>query len=488
MLERILIYTNLILILFLPFLLNKKQNTLINIILSFLTSLYFVSECISLVYIAKLIGRQSLYFIFNLHIFHFIKSTAIMMIYFFILLFFILWFALFKLLGFFKIKKYNKQLILFVLLIFCLPYGCIYNIVSIPFEYAITYIPYKNATYKDIFKKVHNVDYIDKNNIKILNNDDNHKNLVIIYLESYEQAFIEEEHFLQYTQNLNKLAKTNEYYKNIEQLDEAFGTVPAIFTTQCGIEYNYISILNSPYLKINTQTQLACLGDILQKAGYNQMFIGGANKILFNKGNFLLSHGYNTVYDDQSLISEYKDLATKLNDWGVADIDVFNIAKDKYIELSKQNKPFNLTLLTTSTHNPFGIHDRRCKNSTDNILLNAVECTNSIVHDFIQFLQKQDNYKNTVILILPDHLQYNANSLSKYLKNSNRKLFTIFIDGSQQIYDNTIDYTNLSEIILNKINVKSNAVFFKNKGTKKEVVNFIDKIHANLLKIKDIFI
>ena len=410
MLERILIYTNLILILFLPFLLNKKQNKSINITLSFFTSLCFVGECISLFYVFSLIGRQSLYFIFNLHIFHFIKSTTILIIYIFILLFFILWFVLFKLLTFFKIKKYNKQLILLVLFIFCLPYGCIYNIVSIPFEYIMTYFPYRNTTYNDIFKKVHSIDYADKNNIKILNNNSNHKNLVIIYLESYEQAFIEEKYFSQYTQNIVNLAKENEYYKNIKQLDGSFGTVAGMFTTQCGIEYNYINIVNDPYSKINTQSQLTCLSDILQKAGYNQIFIGGANKILFNKGNFLLSHGYNTVYDDKLLISEYKDLATQLNDWGVADIDVFNIAKDKYIELSKQNKPFNLTLLTTSTHNPFGIHDKRCKNSTDHILLNAVECTNYLIYDFVQFLQKQDNYKNTVILILPDHLQYNANS------------------------------------------------------------------------------
>lgn len=426
------------------------------------------------------IKEQAIYFIANLQIFHMTLSEKVLSVYAGLYLFIVLFYIFSVILTKYRIEKFRKYVLWCIVLIMFSPIGFLYHILyALTVDYAYDYLKYKNYSYQQIFKIVKNTNYVERENVKILNPEEKHKNLVLIFLESYERNLLTNKEVSKYTVHINNLSKEGEFYTKLPQLEGSLGTFNGIFTVLCGSRnYNY-SLFKNPYKKISQNHHFSCVPDILHKANYKQIFIGGANKLLFNKSNLILSHNYDIMEDRESLIKQYPDLKDKLNEWGVADIDVFNIAKEKYVELSKNNVPFNLTILTTATHNVNGVPDKRCKNSSkDNDLLNAVECTDNNVNDFIDFLKTQPNYKDTIIIILPDHVQYNVNGLNDIIKDETTDLFTIVLNTNViKKFTNTIDYTDLAEIILNRLNVKSNANFLNNPKDTRLIKNFIHKVH-----------
>lgn len=455
---------------------KKYKNFIIALILTFL----IVIESFAYLYKRTPVDDDFLFFIFNIKIFHLLLEVKALIIYlgiyFTIIVLFILYFILRK----FQIKKYKKISLSILLCILFIPYyGFFYKILHIfLIDYAKNYLLYYNKSYQEIYNIAKNTDYIDIDNLKILNLNEKHKNLILIYLESYDKSYLTNKKIKPYTKYIQDLSKEGEFYNNVEQLDGAMGTTAAIFSSQCGSEYLAYFIFSNPYSKINKNQKLVCLPDILNKAGYNQIFIGGTDKKLFNKGNFLLSHNYDVIEDKDSLISQYPNTKNYLNEWGVADKEIFKIAEDKYIKLSNENKPFNITILTTATHNIEGVYDSRCKNSTDNNLLNAIECTNDLLKDFIDFLKNQPNYENTLIVIMPDHIQYEINKLDNIITSSEKQPYLILLNSNnpKTIIGKNINHADYAEIILKNLNIKSNATFL-NKQENIITKNFIHKIH-----------
>ncbi len=451
-----------------------------NIIISILITAFIVLEMLSFMYLGYEIKEEFMFFLANIQIFHLTLVTKLFIIYYTILISIFIFVLLYYILRKFQIQKYKKLCIILSLSLLVSPIGFIYKIFYVfTISYARDYLLYRDASYQNIFKEIKAKDYITKNELKILNPKDKYKNIVWIYLESYEQSYLTNEKIKEYTKDISRLSKQGEFYKNIDQINGTMGTMAGIFSSQCGTKYLSFFLIDNPYSKENKNGKLVCIPDVLKKAGYQQVFLGGADKYLFNKGNYLFSHGYDVVEDMESLTSKYPKLNEQLLNWGVGDYDIFNIAKKEYKKLSKSKKPFNLTILTTSTHTPNGVYDKRCKNSTKNGLLNGIECTNNLLKDFIDFLKKQPNYRDTLVVIMPDHRQYDINNLNRIIGFDEKLLYIIMLNsGNVTTYDKTIYYTDLPEIILQRLNIKSNATFF---GTQHDIPskNFVYKIHLD---------
>lgn len=455
---------------------KKYKNIIIALLLTFL----IVVESFAYLYKRTPVDDDFLFFIFNIRIFYLLTELKILLVYVGIYYCIIVFFTTYFILKKFQIKKYKKIFLSILLCVLLFPScGFFYKILHIfLIDYAKNYLSYYNKSYQEIYYIAKNTNYIDIDNLKILNQNEKHKNLVLIYLESYDKSYLTNEKMKPYTKYIQELSREGEFYNNVEQLDGATSTTAAIISSQCGAEFSSYFMFYNPYNKINKNQRLVCLPDILNKVGYNQIFIGGANKKLFNKGNYLLSHNYDIVEDKDSLVLQYPNAEQYLTDWGVADKEIFEIAQDKYIQLSNTNKPFNMTILTTATHNIDGLYDSRCKNSTDNTLLNAVECTNDLLKDFINFLKNQPNYKDTLIVIMPDHIQYEMNILDDIISSNEKQPYLILLNSNhpKTIINKNINHTDYVEIILKNLNIKSNATFL-NKQKSIITKNFIHKIH-----------
>ena len=383
-----------------------------------------------------------------------------------------------------KIKITNNKIRLPIIICCCLflltPYSLVNRFSKV--LYKIIYNPSYTKSHQEIFKEITNQDFTDKENLIVENG--NNKNLVIIFMESFEQNFLNEKYFPNVAPKLRAMTKEGELYSDIKQIEGSSWTMAGIHTVLCGTPSIY-SVRRNKLFKTVTISNLVCLSDVLNKAGYYQFYIGGEFKTFAGKSFFLQLHGYDKVYGDKEIFSEIKVKDEDKWGWGAKDKEVFEVAKMKYKELSKNNKPFNLTISTIAPHAPAGIYDARCKNENDNSTLNAIQCDDDLLNDFINFLKTQDNYKDTIIMILPDHLLMASNASDMLNNIGDRKLYSLFLNtGINQTFSDKILYTDLVSLILNKLDIKHNAKFllqnYNNLSTE-ERVNFINN---NIEKIR----
>lgn len=92
------------------------------------------------------------------------------------------------------------------------------------------------------------------------------------------------------------------------------------------------------------------IGDILNAEGYNQEFMIGSDGKFAGRSSYFIGHGDYNIFDyytviDKGLIDEdYFDW------WGFEDAKLFKYARNEILKLSKEDKPFNFTMLTVDTH------------------------------------------------------------------------------------------------------------------------------------------
>ncbi|MDR1494766.1 MAG: hypothetical protein LBI29_01875, partial [Rickettsiales bacterium] len=130
--------------------------------------------------------------------------------------------------------------------------------------------------------------------------------------------------------------------------------------------------------------------------------------------------------------------------------------------------------------------DERCENSTGNRMLDAVKCTDNLLADFIDFIREEPNSKDTIILILPDHLMMSffSNSALSIEENS-RKLYAILLNsGLKQRESNSIIYSDIAPLVLKRLGIEHNAVFLLENHDNRTMEERLEHLSKNLEKIR----
>ena len=238
------------------------------------------------------------------------------------------------------------------------------------------------------------------------------RNLIYIFLESMETTYYSKEDGGLSENDLipeiSKLTKENLNFSNTNQLGGAYTltgttwTVGAMSAQTAGvplklsIEYNSMSeysiFLGGAY----------SIGEILQENGYHNFLLLGSDAVFGGRKNLFEQHGNYEIWDVESAMSENK-ISEKIW-WGYNDKQLFEFAKEKILNLSKQQEPFNFTMLTADTHFPDGYKCLDCKEKWDEQYKNVISCSSEKVGEFIEWIKKQDFYENTTIVISGDHL------------------------------------------------------------------------------------
>lgn len=140
-----------------------------------------------------------------------------------------------------------------------------------------------------------------------------------------------------------------------------------------------------------------------------------------NHGNYKI-YDYYSAMDDGIIDKDYFVF------WGMEDEKLFTYAKKELKKISKNNEPFNFTLLTVDTHFMDGYTSDFCKEVSDNIYLNSVACSSYQVNEFVKWLKKQSFYDNTTIVIAGDHLSMNNYSFDN-ISDIDRTVYNTFINS-----------------------------------------------------------
>ena len=99
------------------------------------------------------------------------------------------------------------------------------------------------------------------------------------------------------------------------------------------------------------------------------------------------------------------------------------------LDISSDDEPFNLTMLTADTHFTDGYLDESCDSVfDDNKYADSFYCSDRMVYEFIEWIKEQDFYENTTIIIVGDHLTM-QDGFYEVEDEDSRRVYNVFINA-----------------------------------------------------------
>ena len=293
------------------------------------------------------------------------------------------------------------------------------------------------------------------------------KNLILIYLESFNLGLTEYDKYPGLTPNLEYLK--NRYGYSDYFFTSGYVTIEGIVDSQCGIIVPMKRGSDSFMQEKGRFRMLPCLADVLNRAGYHQVYLGGAEMEFASKGDFLLSHGYDEVkgwrYWQSNGYQNKKDV------WGLPDDILFNNAIELIKDLRKTKQiPFNLTLLTLGTHLPGFTYDscEPYRLAPDEKFLNAIHCTDHIIGQFFHTLEKENLLSDTVVVVTADHGIFPTPKMRELFGDvvEDKRLVSIIInDGIGTPFTRPMASYDLAPTLLDLLEIDHNAHFLLGKSS-----------------------
>ena len=265
---------------------------------------------------------------------------------------------------------------------------------------------------------------------------DKKRNLIYIYLESMETSYADTKLPSisdNYIKELNALADENLNFSNTDGFGGALSVVGTTWTAASMVAQttgvNLKVPLNQNYRGQDYMPGIITLGDILKDAGYNQTLLLGSDASFANRDTYFKNHGDYRILDINSLKADGKLSEQYRVWWGFEDIKLFEFAKTELLELAKKDEPFNFTMLTADTHFPDGYVCPKCQNLYDNQYANVISCSSREVSEFVKWIQNQDFYENTTIVLCGDHLTMDPNFFKDLQLDYTRTIYNCFINS-----------------------------------------------------------
>ncbi len=280
-------------------------------------------------------------------------------------------------------------------------------------------------------------EYVDPSQVKF-EFPEKKRNLIYIFLESVETSDYSKElgGALDYNciPELYELAEENVTFnknKGYEVAPGASWTVASMIAQSSGIPLN-IPIGENDFVTSNKFLPGAySLGEVLEKAGYNNELILGSDAVFSGRKYYYEMHGNYTIHD-YNYFCETERFDSDLTEWwGMIDRYLWELAKEDVLELAEKDEPFNLTLLTVDTHHQDGVVCLDCKDEFPDQLGNVYACSSRKVADFVDWCKQQDFYENTTIVIVGDHCSMSTH-FSEVIGNFDRKAYYTIINPAKE--------------------------------------------------------
>lgn len=267
------------------------------------------------------------------------------------------------------------------------------------------------------------------------------RNLIYIFLESMETTYADTENGGAFEENvipeLTEIAQENEDFSGeVEKLNGAYASTGATWTMGAMFAHTSGLPLNVSIDENNMDTQehffpgIITLGDILSEEGYSQTLLIGSDATFGGRRLYFTDHGNYDVIDYQYAVENGMIPQDHYVWWGYEDYYLFDFAKEKLEELSDQGNPFNLTMLTVDTHFEDGYLCDKCKDTYGaDQYSNVMACSSRQLGEFIQWIQKQDFYENTTIVLVGDHLTMDVDYCEDISEEYERKTYVSYINA-----------------------------------------------------------
>ncbi len=289
--------------------------------------------------------------------------------------------------------------------------------------------------------------YVDPADVEIIFPEQK-RNLVYIFLESMEITYADRENGGAFDANvipeLTKLAEENEDFSGeSKELNGGYSTtgstwtVGAMFAHTAGLPLNIPINANDMDTQDSFFPEILTLGDILAEEGYSQTLMVGSDARFGGRALYFTDHGDYDLLDHPYFLEQKMLPEGYAVWWGFEDQKLLEFAKEKLLELAKQDTPFNFTLLTADTHFEDGYVCQLCGEEYEDQYSNVMLCSSRQIDKFVKWIQRQDFYENTTIILVGDHPTMDSDFCEDIDSDYTRKVYTSFINSSVKVQGET---------------------------------------------------
>ena len=271
------------------------------------------------------------------------------------------------------------------------------------------------------------------------------RNLIWIYLESMETTFFAENEGgaleVNVIPELYDLARENVNFSPNEGVGGLFSpsgttwTIAALVSqtagvplkTPVGVDKNAYGLSDSHLPGITTLT------DVLKENGYTQHLMFGSDATFGGRYQYFTGHGMDRVYDYYTAIEDGLIPEDHYVWWGFEDHYLYDYARQALTDLAARDGPFSFTMLTVDTHHVGGYVCKLCGTEHSEQYENVYSCASRQLSDFVLWLQQQDFYENTTVVITGDHPSMDAAYMSRQVGGRyDRRVYNCILNSAVQ--------------------------------------------------------
>ena len=216
-------------------------------------------------------------------------------------------------------------------------------------------------------------------------------NVVLICMEGFSRYIMSEAGQVKgVTPWLDKYSQEGLYFSRFYA--NSFRTDRALVAVLSGLPAQpTMSVMDMPRIS----TSLPSIARSLGKIGYDTHFYYGGDANYSNMKSYLMGTGFQHVTHQFDF-----DKKLQTGKWGVADGPVYDqiLADIKSFDSSKR---FFKVMMTGSSHEPFDVPDYHKMQQPE---LNAFSYADFHLGRFVESMKKLPQWKNTMVVIVPDHL------------------------------------------------------------------------------------
>lgn len=214
-----------------------------------------------------------------------------------------------------------------------------------------------------------------------------HPNIIVILMESCGSVFTEVGGNADVTPNLNRLMHEGIYFANC--YGNTWRTDRGTLCTWSG----YPSFPTMSVMKMPAKSRtMPCIAKSLQREGYHTFYLYGGDINFTNMRGYLVGCGFEQlIWKDDYSVAEQRSAQ-----WGVRDGITF---KTLFEQALIAPQPFLIGYSTLSSHQPWDVPIHHF----DDEKLNAFYYLDLCIGRFIQQLRQSPLWKNTLVVMLPDH-------------------------------------------------------------------------------------
>ena len=271
-------------------------------------------------------------------------------------------------------------------------------------------------------------------------------NIIVILMESLGGEFTELSGRKDITPNLNQLAAEGVYFTNCYA--NSWRTDRGTLCTYSG----YPSFPNTSVMKMPAKSRtLPCIARSLRdEKQYNTHYLYGGDINFTNMRSYLISGGF----DQLTWKADYPAADQKSAEWGVRDDITFGTLFKMATTLPS---PYLIGYSSLSSHEPWDVPIKHF----DDEILNAFYYLDQYIGDFVSKLRRTAAWKNTLIVLLPDHgINYKQYDEQHPLRN---RIPMIWIGGAVKAprrIDTICNQTDLPATLLAQLGLSHNDYTF----------------------------